>query len=119
MGGITTSAPRRVLALLAAALLAAALAGCATARSGSTVHAGGVSADTYTAVVRALEANGIKVTSESSLRMTYGADRDHVTVTGGGMQQAKAAPQQQPSVASVQMRRVGGKWQIASVTGQY
>ncbi len=117
--GSPASGLRRVLALLAAALLAAALAGCATARSGGSVHAGGVSADTYTAVVRALEAEGIKVTSESSLRMTYGADRDHVTVTGGGMRQAKPASQGQTTVASVQMRRVGGKWQIASVTGQY
>ncbi len=106
------------LALVALALVPAGCGGGSPEQSG--VHAGGVSNDTYVAVVKALKAYGVSIASESDLRMTYGTDRRHVTVTGGGMRLAsKTASGTPATVASVNLELVGSTWRVLNVTGNY
>lgn len=73
------------------------------------VHAGGVSEDTYRAVLSAIKADGISVADESGVRMTYGVDQQHVVATGGGMTKSGKP------VTEVDLQQTQGTWHVVVV----
>jgi hypothetical protein len=89
--------------------------------TGESAHSGAsaVTPEVRAAAVAAMEKYGIAIADPSKLGMSYSQDRQHMTVTGGGMTlKPPAVKQAGGSVASVQLENVNGTWRVTVVAGQ-
>jgi hypothetical protein len=88
-----------------------------TATGAQSAHRGAVSADTYTAIVKAMKAAGMRMTDETGLLMTYGNDQQHVMVQGSMMTSGRGGMMggSPRSTGSVVMVFTGGSWTVSAV----
>lgn len=88
----------------------------ATSSGATSAHQGTVSADTYNAIVKAMKASGMRMADESGLRMTFGADKRHVTVSGSMMTSGRGGMMggSPRGVSSARMVFENGSWVIAA-----
>lgn len=100
-----------VLLTVAVALFAVALTGCSSNSSADAPTKGTVSATDRATILTAMKKDGVVFVDENGIRMDYGSDKKHVSVTGDMTAKMVHTPDQpQADVQLIEMEYVNGTW---------